>query len=131
MGVTWPTCGVKGCTKRIGVTPLVSLMNPYTSKERGFLNVKVPQYIKSRFTLCPNDNNRFRLPFPRDPCVAYKGVNNVWRGRLAVHAKVCNDHVSCIKPTLCSRFIFYDAICKNKNKITVGTSTFIHSDIII
>ena len=39
LGFTWPTCGVKGCTKKNVVTPLVSLMNPYTSKERGFLNV--------------------------------------------------------------------------------------------
>ena len=29
------------------------------------INDKVPQYIKALFTLCPNDNNRFRLPLPR------------------------------------------------------------------
>ena len=29
------------------------------------INDKVPQYIKSLFTLCPNGNNRFRLPLPR------------------------------------------------------------------
>ena len=28
-------------------------------------NDKVPQYIKALFTLCPNGNNRFRLPLPR------------------------------------------------------------------
>ena len=28
-------------------------------------NDKVPQYIKELFTLCPNGNNRFRLPLPR------------------------------------------------------------------
>ena len=26
---------------------------------------KIPQYIKALFTLCPNGNNRFRLPLPR------------------------------------------------------------------
>ena len=29
------------------------------------INDKVPQYIKSLFTLCPNGQNRFRLPLPR------------------------------------------------------------------
>ena len=29
------------------------------------INDKVPQYIKSLFTLCPNGNNRLRLPLPR------------------------------------------------------------------
>ena len=29
------------------------------------INDKVPQYIKLLFTLCPNGNNRFRLPLPR------------------------------------------------------------------
>ena len=29
------------------------------------INDKVPQYIKSLFTLCPNGNNRFRLPLPQ------------------------------------------------------------------
>ena len=28
-------------------------------------NDKVPQYIEALFTLCPNGNNRFRLPLPR------------------------------------------------------------------
>ena len=28
-------------------------------------NYKDPQYTKELFTVCPNGNNRFRLPFPR------------------------------------------------------------------
>ena len=28
-------------------------------------NNKIPQYTKALFTLCPNGNNRFRLPLPR------------------------------------------------------------------
>ena len=48
------------------VLPLQSL----TGFQRSLLiiksiNDKVPQYIKSLFTLCPNGNNRFRLPLPR------------------------------------------------------------------
>ena len=29
------------------------------------INDKVPQYIKARFTLCPNGNNRLRIPLPQ------------------------------------------------------------------
>ena len=48
------------------VLPLQSL----TDFQRSLLimkppNDKVPQYIKALFTLCPNGNNRFRLPLPR------------------------------------------------------------------
>ena len=35
-GSKGPMCDVKGVRKTIGVTPLVGLMDPYTSKERGF-----------------------------------------------------------------------------------------------
>ena len=48
------------------VLPLQSL----TDFQRSLLimnsiNYKVPQYIKALFTLCPNGNNRLRLPLPR------------------------------------------------------------------
>ena len=57
-GSKGPTPGVKGCKKLPPYTPLVGLMDPYTSEERGFFKM---------------------LPGPKDPRVAYKGVNNVWR----------------------------------------------------
>ena len=53
-----PTRGGKGCKIKIGVTPLVGLMDPYTGEECGFFLI---------------------LPGPKDPRVAYEGVNNVWR----------------------------------------------------
>ena len=52
-----PRVAEKG-VKKTCVTPLVGLMDPYTSEERGFFKM---------------------LPGPKDPRVAYKGVNNVWR----------------------------------------------------
>ena len=48
----------KGVRKKTGVTPLVGLMDPYTSEERGFFKC-------------------YRVQ--RTARVAYKGVNNVWR----------------------------------------------------
>ena len=35
-GSIGPTRGVKGSKQKPGVTPLVGLMDPYTSEERGF-----------------------------------------------------------------------------------------------
>ena len=55
--VTWPTCGVKGCKKKINVTPLVGLMDPVYKLRTQFL---------------------WMLPVPKDPLVVYKGVNNKW-----------------------------------------------------
>ena len=45
-------------------------LQPLTDFQRSLLimksiNDKVPQYIKALFTLCPNSNNRFRLPLLR------------------------------------------------------------------
>ena len=34
-GCKEPTCGVRGYKKKVGVTALVGLTDPYTSKERG------------------------------------------------------------------------------------------------
>ena len=62
------------------VLPLQSL----TDFQRSLLiiksiNHKVPHYIKALFTLCPNGNNRFRLPFPRldiykSHCISFGAV---------------------------------------------------------
>ena len=53
-----PMCGLKGCKKKIGATPTCGSNGPiYT--QRGWL-------------LC-------MLQVPKDPRVAYKGVNNEWQ----------------------------------------------------
>ena len=57
-GSKGPTRGVKGCKKLPPYTPLVGLLDPYTSEECGFFKCYQVQ---------------------KDPRVGYKGVNNVWR----------------------------------------------------
>ena len=61
---------VKNSSTNVFKAACVLLLKYLTDFQRSLLimkstNDKVPQYIKALFTLCPNGNNRFRLPLPR------------------------------------------------------------------
>ena len=61
---------VKICSNDIFKAACIFPLQSLTDFQRSLLIMKsindnVPQYIKALFTLCPNGNNRFRLPLPR------------------------------------------------------------------
>ena len=61
---------VKNSSTNVFKAACVLSLQSLTNFQRSLLimkstNDKVPQYIKALFTLCPNGNNRIRLPLPR------------------------------------------------------------------